>query len=78
MAKKKTKNKPNIDNQINKLNQLLNLFGEYVAAFDCMPPQGEYAKFYAIQEFNAVTSKVINKINEIKKQVVEQVENGNH
>lgn len=76
MAKKKTKNKPSIDNQINKLNQLLNLFGEYVAAFDFMPPQGEYAKFYAIQEFNAVTNKVINKINEIKKQVIEQVEHG--
>ncbi|MGN1222318.1 MAG: hypothetical protein ACI4TT_03695 [Christensenellales bacterium] len=77
MTKNKQKNnKPSIDNQIDKLNQLLNLFGEYVSVFRAMPPQGEQAKFYAIQEFNVVTNKVINKINDIKTQIIMQVENG--
>lgn len=63
-----------MDKQILKLNKNIEEFGEYVSFLTYMPPSGENAKYYAIQEFKNCTANLINKIKSIRNEVIKKVE----
>ena len=59
--------------ELEKLDELLEIFTEYLWAFDFMKPRGDGAKAEAVREFKVATSDVIRQIRKIEKKTIKEV-----
>lgn len=62
---------------IRKFNEACEEMGEYINAFEMLPPMGEGAKEMAIKEWKQVINNVIIQLNNIKNTQIELIEKEN-
>ena len=63
-----------IKKQIERLDNLIKEFKEYVSAIDFLPPQGEYAKDSVKREFLDIQGQIKCELHNICCKVIKQIE----
>lgn len=73
-----SKKRLGMNRAITQFNKACQEMGEYIEAFNYLPPRGDGAKAMAIQEWKECINDVVIQLNNIKNLQIQLIEKGNY